>query len=491
MARIGTLVLASVIVAGLTVPAAEAAPVFNVRSYGAVGNGSTHDDDAIDKAINAANAAGGGVVDFPPGRYRSRTIHLKSNVTLNLNAGATLLAAADGMDRAEPNEWDEYQDYGHSHFRNALVFGENVENIAFTGAGTIDGDNNLITGDPEQGQADKALSLKYCRNLRFQDITFRQGGHFAILINGCTGVKMLNTKILSADDRDAFNIINTSDVEIAHSRIEASDDAVVFKSDYALGRTFPTGKAVVRDSTILSTENNALQFGSETCGAFRDVQFRNLDVTGAGKAGIGIVSMDGATIENITYDDIRLSRTASAIFMHVGKRSRCPGNPPAGRIRDITLKNITGTNLTTPRDVAGDDEYSATITGRTESPIENITLENVDLDFPGGHPASDADRVPPESSTAYPPRTFGARPAYAFWVRHAKNVRFLTSTVSFQKPDGRPAFLANDTTGLTVDGVRMERPTGDWDVTFQKSTGQRVTGSTTTPGGGSPRVRVQ
>jgi polygalacturonase len=489
MARFGTVVLACAVVAGLTAPVALAAPVFNVRSYGAVGNGSTNDDDAIDKAINAANAAGGGIVDFPAGRYRSRTIHLKSDVTINLNAGATLLAAGSGMDRAEANEWDEYQDYGHSHFRNALIFGENVENIAFTGTGTIDGDDKLTTGDPSQGVADKALSLKYCKNVKFQDITFRQGGHFAILMNGCDGVRMDNTKILSADDRDAFNIINSSNVEISNSRIEASDDAVVFKSDYALGRTFVSENNVVRDSTVLSTENNALQFGSETCGNFRNITFKNLNVTGAGKAGIGIVSMDGAVIEDITYDNIKLNKTASAIFMHIGKRSRCPGSPPAGKIRDITLTNITGANLTTPRDVAGDDEYSSTITGRTDSAIENVSFQNVTLDFPGGHPASDANRVPPENSTAYPPRTFGVRPAYAFWLRHAKNIKFLNSTVSFAKSDGRPAFLANDTTGVSIDTVKMERSTGSYDVTFQKSSGQQVTGSTTTPSG-TPRVRI-
>jgi polygalacturonase len=490
MARIGTLAVVALVVPIMFVPAAEAAAVFNVKSYGATGNGSTNDDDAIDRAINAANAAGGGVVDFPAGRYRSRTVHLKSNVTLNLNAGATLLAAGSGMDRAEPNEWDEYQDYGHSHFRNALIFGENVENIAFTGTGTIDGDNKLTTGDPGQGVADKALSLKYCKNLSFKDITFRQGGHFAILINGCDGVKMDNTKILSSDDRDAFNIINTSNVEIANSRIEASDDAVVFKSDYALGRTFTTENAVVRDSTIISTENNALQFGSETCGNFRNITFKNLNVTGAGKAGIGMVSMDGATIEDITYDNIKLNKTASAIFMHIGKRSRCPGNPPAGKIRNITLKNITGTNLTTPVDVAGDDEYSSTITGRTDSPIENVTLENVNMSFPGGHPASDANRVPPENSTAYPPRTFGVRPAYGFWLRHTKGIKFLNSTIQFDRTDGRPAFLTNDTVGTTIEGVKMERSNGSWDITFQKSSGQRVADSTTLPSG-SPRVRTQ
>jgi polygalacturonase len=492
MARISALTVAASCAAALLIPAtaATAAPAFNVKSYGAAGNGSTNDDDAIDKAITAANAAGGGVVDFPAGKYRARTIHLKSNITINLNAGATILAAGSGMDAAESNQWDKYQDYGHSHFHNALLFGENIENLSFTGTGTIDGDNKLTTGDPGSGVADKALSLKICKNLTIQDVTFRQGGHFAILINGCDGVRMNRAKILSSGDRDAFNIINSSNVEIADSQIEASDDAVVFKSDYALGRTFVSENNVVRDSVVLSRENNALQFGSETCGSFRNISFRNITVTGAGKAGIGIVSMDGAVIENISYDNIKLNRTASAIFMHVGKRSRCPNSPPAGKIRDITLKNITGTNLTTPVDVAGDDEYTSTISGRTDSPIENVTLDNVSLNYPGGHPASDAGKVPSESSTAYPPRTFGVRPSYGFYIRHAKNIQILNSRFEFVKNDGRPAVLTNDTTGVVLGTLRMERSTGPYDITFQKSSGQQVTNSTTLPSG-TPRVSTQ
>lgn len=473
------------LVAGLAValPSGAAAATFNVKDYGAKGNGTTVDSPAIDKAISAASAARGGIVDFPPGTYLARTIHLKSDITLNLRAGAKIIAAGSGMDAPEPNPYDDYQDFGHSHFRNALMWGENVENVAFTGTGTLDGNDELETGENiPAGIADKMISLKLCKNVSLTDVTLRRGGHFALIANGCDGLKLNRVKVFSTDDRDGINFINSSHVELADSRIEASDDAVAFKSDYALGKTFVSEHNVVRDSTILSTENNAVQFGSETCGSFRDTQFRNLTITGASKAGLGMVSMDGAVIEDVSFTDIKLTKTGSPIFLHVGKRSRCPGNPPAGRIRNITYRNITGTNLTSPSDIPGDPEYASTISGRTDAPIENITFDNVKLSVPGGHPAADAEIVPPEASTTYPPRIFGKRPSYGFWIRHAAGIRFTGSEIQFDKSDGRPAFLTDDVRGISLDGVRVERSAGGYDVVWRKSSGQRVTDSASTDG---------
>ncbi|MBP2476819.1 hypothetical protein JOF53_005691 [Crossiella equi] len=483
----------AVLVGGGVVPGPgyASAATFDVRDFGAKGDGRAVDSPAFDRAIAAASAAVGGVVEVPAGTYLARSIHLRSNITVNLAAGARVVAAASGMDQAEPNEFDQYQDYGHSHFRNALIWGEGVSNVHFTGAGTIDGDDKLATDNKvPSGVADKAVSLKLCRNVTFTGITLRRGGHFAVLANGCDGMRFSGVKVFTAEDRDGINIINSSRVEIADSVVEASDDAVVFKSDFALGRTFPSTDNLVRDSTIRSTENNAVQFGSETCGDFRNTVFRNLRITGAGKAGLGIVSMDGAAIEGIRYENISLSRTASPIFLHVGKRSRCPGKPPAGRIRDISFTNVTGSDLTAPATVPGGPEHTSTITGRTDSAIEDIRFRDVRLTVPGGHPASDAARVPPENATEYPPRIFGTRPSYGFWIRHAKDITFTGSRFEFDRADGRPAFLAHDTAGVRIDGVAVERSTGPYDVTFQKSSGQAVTGSTTT--GGQPlRTRTQ
>ena len=312
---------------------AQAAPgTFDVRDFGATGNGSTFDDDAIDRAINAAaSEGGGGTVVFPAGTYRSRTIHLKSNITLQLNSGSTVVAASSGLDAAEPNpSGTTSRTSATATSTTRCSSARTSRTSSITGTGTFDGDGLTTDNNVPTGQGDKILSLKRCSNLRIQDVTFRRGGHFALLINGCNGVTFDNLKVFSTDDRDGVNLINSWNVDIANSRIEASDDALGLKSDFALGQTFVSENIRVRDSTIRSTENNAVQFGSETCGNFRDIRFERLNITGAGKAGMGIVSMDGSIIEDIHYRDITLTRTSSPIYIKIGERRRCPGSPAGG-----------------------------------------------------------------------------------------------------------------------------------------------------------------
>ena len=466
----------------LTLPSAWASGTFNVKDYGAKGNGSTIDSTAINKAITAANAAGGGTVRFPSGTYQSHSIHLKSNVTLQLDSGATIRAASSGMDAPEANSFSQYQDFGHSHFHNALLWGENVSNVAITGTGTIDGGGHLATGTAKSGVADKALSLKLCSGITVSGVTFKRSGHFAVLFNGCHDLSFDHINVLTSSDRDAINIINSWNVEIANSRIEALDDAVVLKSDFALGQTFPSHDIHVHDSTILSTVNNATQFGSETCGDFSNIRFDHLTITGAGKAGIGMVSMDGATIDGVTYSDITMKKTAIPIYLKIGDRHSCPGSPPVGHIRNVSITNVTGTQLSST--VSGAPEFSSTIAGASASAkVENVTLTNVNLTVPGGHPASDATISPPEDNAKHAPKIYGTRPAYGWWLRHVTGITFVGCTVRFDKNDNRPAFRTDDATAVSLDTVTAQRGTGSpYDVGFGHVTGYSVTNSQNTAG---------
>ncbi|HXF11016.1 MAG TPA: glycosyl hydrolase family 28 protein, partial [Desulfuromonadaceae bacterium] len=357
------------------------AQVFNVKDFGATGNGATVDTSAINNAIKAAHNAGGGVVTFPPGNYRSTSIHLTNNVTLYLSNNAVILAASSGFDSAESNPFSSYQDFGHSHFHNALIWGEKLHDIGIIGPGTIDGDNNLSTSDsPSSGQADKAISLKLCDRVTLNDFTLRQGGHFGILANGCSNLTMNAAKILCSTDRDAFDLISSSHALIINSRIEGSDDSMCLKSDFALGVKLASSDLHVINCSILSTGNNAIQFGSETIGDFLDCSFSGITIGAAGKAGLGVTSQDGSIIDGISFSDITMQHCSTPIFVKLDDQNRPSSDPhPLGRIRNLSFRNITATHST-----QNGTEFTSVVHGKSGTPVQNVTFDNVHLTVVGG-----------------------------------------------------------------------------------------------------------
>jgi hypothetical protein len=422
-------------------------PVFNVMDYGATGNGTSNDTPAINQAITAANAAGGGIVEFPAGSYLAGgSIHMLSNVTLDLDAGSTILGAATGYDPPEPNPYDQYQDFGHSHFHDAMIWGEDLSNIGFIGSGTIDGNGHLISGTPQTGQADKIISLAVCNGLTVSGITLKNGGHFAMLIDDCDHVTSNHLTISTADYRDGWNIIDTRNVRITNINVSSNDDALVFKSDWALGKTFNSGNVVVDHAILSSKCCNGLMFGSETCGNFTNYHFSNITITDAGKSGLGMVSEDGANISDVYYNNVVMSDTQSPIMEKIGTRLRCGGTPTVGSIRDIHYTNITGTD-------AG--AFSPTLWGQPGHPVSAITFTNVHLTLPGGHAAMDPNAVPTDNGD-YNPNSLGTRPAYGFYMHNVAGIRFVDSSVATTAPDARPAFITNDGSSVTFDHVTAD-----------------------------------
>lgn len=467
----------------LVVPGVAGAATFNVRDYGATGNGSSNDTPAIQRAIDAASNAGGGTVLFPSGTYQSRnTIHMRSDITMQLDAGATLRGASnDDYDEAEDNPWDDYQDYGHSHFRNSMIFGDRVNNVAFVGDGVIDGGGNLITGNPDDGEADKIITLTRCNGLNVGDgLTLRRGGHFAMLINGCTNVTSDDLTIDTASDRDGWNVISTTNVRITNAHIEANDDALAFKSDYALGQKLPNGNVTVTDSYLSAECCNALMFGSETCGDFTGYDFQRITIEGSNKSGLGLVSMDGTVISDVHYKDITMTNVRAAITQKVGTRRRCGNSPGVGRITNITYENITSSGQS-------GNNFTATLWGESgaNNKISNVTFRNVDLTIPGGSD-SDSTSVPSNDPNNYNPNSIGTRPAYGWYVRNVSNVRFIDSSVQFEDGDTRPAVTVNNSTAVSLENFVAERSSGSRDVLFQTVTGYCARGTNTA--GGALRV---
>jgi len=156
-------------------------------------------------------------VEFPAGALVTGSIRLRSNVTLHLDRGAVIEASSEtsSYDPPEPNQWDKFQDFGHSHFHNSLIWGEGLENIAITGGGRLSG--KALTRGERGGGADKVLAIKLSRNVTLRDISIANGGHFGIL---ATGVDNLTIDLILIDtNRDGIDIDPAATSE---SRIPAS-----------------------------------------------------------------------------------------------------------------------------------------------------------------------------------------------------------------------------------------------------------------------------
>ena len=286
-------------------------PLFDVKSFGAAADGKTIDTAAVNRAIAAAAAAGGGTVRFPPGEYACHSIHLKSHVALHLELGAIVLAApSGGFDAAESNApFESYQDFGHNHWHNSLIWGEEVHDVAIVGPGLICG-RGLSRGEaPEPGLppadapgvADKAIALKRCRNVIVRDVAILAAGHFAIL---ATGVDNLTLQALKIDtNRDGINVDCCRNVHISGCSVNSPwDDGICLKSSFALGEQRATENVAINDCYV----TGGFALGTMLDGTFRRADANDGQPTGRIKCGTeSNGGFKNIAVSNCIFEDCR------------------------------------------------------------------------------------------------------------------------------------------------------------------------------------------
>ena len=444
---------------------ALAAAPYDVRGYGAKGDGATKDTAAIQSAIDAAARQGGGIVFVPPGNYLCGTLHLKSNITLELSAGATLTASRDRKDFAEYESlpFKPVDDAETTYFRYALLTGENLRHVAIRGPGVIDG-NREKRGGP------KPVALKNSEHLSIRNVTIRNAPNYAVSLLGCTDVDVDGVVILNAYS-DGIDPDCSRFVRISNCYIDSADDAICLKTSQALGKPRPTEQVTVTNC-VLRTNCNNFKMGTESRGDFKNIVMSNCTMLrrDAGRAplsGISIESVDGAGIEGIAISNVTMRDAGTPIFIRLGNRGRGMNPPTPGALRHVSLSNI----------VAVGGSVASSITGLEGFAVRDISLSDINLTMNGD---GDFDKLDvPEAADKYPEATmFGPLPAYGLYARHVGGLTVRNLAVRWLKPDRRPALVFDSVRDVELNGFRFDEAAGPQPVIwFHRVAGGTVTGT--------------
>jgi polygalacturonase len=450
--------------------------IYNVKNYGAKGDGKNLDTKAIDKAIDAAAVAGGGTVWFPAGDYLSVTIHLKNNITLYIDQGATIVAAAAGenikYDDPEKADNDLYQDYGHSHFNNSLIVGVNLHDISIIGPGRIWGKGLLMregmNGNNPSGPGNKTLALKLCRNVILKDFTIVHGGWFGFLLTAVDNATIDNIKMDT--NRDGIDLVSSKNVRISNCSINSPvDDSIVLKSDFALNYPRDLENVSItncqvsgyKEGTFLDGTNvkwsngsptGRIKLGTESNGGFKNIAISNCVFDNS--RGLALETVDGAALEDITISNITMRDVGNApIFIRLGARMRAPENFRHSTLRHVMISNVLAYGIT--------GTQAAIISGIPGHDIEDVTLNNIKFYFNGGGTKEQAEREVPVLIDSYPdPNRWGITPAYAFFIRNVKDIKLNNVEVSYLKEDLRPAFILDNVIDADFQHVRAQKAEG-------------------------------
>ena len=429
--------------------AKQVAPgLFSVRDFGATGEGRQPDTKALQAAINACAASGGGAVYFPPGKYLSGTIFLKSNISLVLETAAVLLGSANQADY--PSVQPGLRSYTDVYVHQSLLYGENLDRVSILGHGTIDGQGAQFPGSYRTRPY--IIRMVNCTNVEVAGVHLKDSPMWVQHYLACSDVHLhgLTVRSVCNANNDGIDIDACERVLISDCNIVSGDDSIVLKST-----TNRSCRDVTVSNCVLSSRCNAFKLGTESVGGFQNIAFSNCAIYDTRLSGIVLETVDGAILENVNVSGITMRNVKSALFLRLGNRAR-PAYEGAPRPGMGVLRNVLITNV----QADGADKAGCAIAGLPGHPVEDVTLQDIRVRFAGGGTKQDANRVAPEAAEAYPEyNIFGTLPAFGFYCRHVRGLRFDRAQVSRETPDDRPALMCEDVDRLTVSG--FESPNSD------------------------------
>ncbi len=428
---------------------------YKVLEFGATGNGKSMDTQAIQRAIDECNKAGGGTIYFPPGEYLIGTLYHRSNVRLYLEANARIQGSGN-IDDYEKSTLEDRDGMPPAFAGGYLIYAEGIENAAIEGRGTIDGSGRAFwTSDkcnayvvaPKEKRPRSLIYMVNCRDLLFRDITLANSPCYTLWLLGCDTVNIDGISILNPHDgpnTDGLDIDCCRNVRITGCHIDAGDDCIAVKSDSnRLGERLPCENITVTNCTM-SSSACAVRLGYEGDAPIRNCTFSNLAIYNT-HIGIDIISVipsrrwfkinEGTLIDGIVFDNIVMQNVVRPIYMWLGNET---GDPLLGRIQNIKISNVIAYA-----------KNACYIGGCEEARIEGVELNNIKLIMQGGIDEPDM-RVPDVWG--------GSQHPYGLLCRYISGLKLHNLHIDWRQATGnwRNQILAENVEGIEIDNFGSE-----------------------------------
>ncbi len=456
----------------------------NAIDFGAVADGMTLNTASIQAGIDYISATGGGELVFSPGKYVTGSIYIKDGVTLRLEKGATLLGSL--------NPWDYVKDPDAGW--TALIFAIGQKNIGIVGEGTVDGRGYDVAirflDFHHLGIAYQAASLSNdriqeqyrpenihfykCEDIKIIGITLKNPGCWNQQYDHCRNLLVDGVKVDAKSywNNDGIDVVDSQDVIIRNCFFDAADDVYCFKSHSVDG----VSENILVENCVGRSSANGIKFGTYTRGIFRHFVFRNITIYDTYRSAITIASVDGSMIEDVVIDSVKSINTGNPIFIRTGIRHTHDKFEPA--LKDITISNLyaevpfdkpdAGYSYEGPVEDLPRNVCPSIIAGIPEIRIENVTLKNIEIVYPGnadpeyayaGSSDEELDAID-EQKTRYPEfSNWKELPAWGFYIRHADGIVLDNVKISVAGEDYRPAIVTDDVNGLRLKDVEITQET--------------------------------
>jgi polygalacturonase len=445
------------------------ARVFNIRDYGAIGDGKTLNTSAIQAAIDACTNDKGGTVMVPAGDFLSGTLELKPNVTLHIATAGKLW----GSPKREHYTAGKGVPAGNGNI--VFLFAVNAENVSIEGKGTIDGNGLAFyngkgdnTGPGQNGVGGNFdrphLGIFYqCNNLRLNDTFCTASAYHCFRILGCKNVKIDGIRIYNRVNRnnDGFHFNNCQYVHIINCDVQCQDDACAL---------FGSNKFVTVTNCSFSTRWSVFRFGG---GESQNITVTNCLIYETYGCPIKI-SAGRASIENFTFSNIIMRNVTGPIgigFSGPSNNNPNNNNQPtiAPFIRNIVFSSIRATVVAQPVDHPdihfgvtvreGEKNSCITLNAMNDYYIENVSFTDVHIKYAGGGTAAQAAKEVPKTAAEYfgvwDPAP-GGPPAYGLYARNVKGLTLQNVRLEYEQPDARPAIIFDNVQDASLTGVMIK-----------------------------------